>query len=55
MPQGWRDAASRYGWCVLYAGHGLRSAEVGTPEAGQLTGPVGETVGARLRLFGTRP
>jgi hypothetical protein len=55
MPQGWRDAASRYGWCVLYAGHGLRSAEVGTLEAGQLTGPVGETVGARLRLFGTRP
>ena len=48
MPQGWRDAASRYGWCVLYVGHGLRSAEVGTPEAG----PVCEMVGARLRLFG---
>ena len=53
MPQGWRDAASRYGWRVLYAGHGLRSAEVGTLEAGRQAGPVGQMVGARLRLFGT--
>jgi hypothetical protein len=53
MPQGWRDAASRYGWCVLYAGREHRSAEVGTPEAGRLAGPVCEMVGARLRLFGT--
>lgn len=53
MPQGWRAAASRYGWCVLYAGHGLWSADAGPPEAGQPTGPVGEMVGARLRLFGT--
>jgi hypothetical protein len=53
MPQGWRDAASRYGWCVLYAVHGLRSAEVGTPEAGRQARPVYEMVGARLRLFGT--
>lgn len=53
MPQGWRDAASRYGWCVLYVGQGPWSAETQTPEAGRQARPVGEAVGARLRLFGT--
>jgi hypothetical protein len=53
MPQGWREAASRYGWCVLYAGCGLRSTELGRPEAGRHSGPICEMVGARLRLFGS--
>jgi hypothetical protein len=53
IPPAWRDAASRYGWCVLYAGHGLWNPEAGKPEAGRMGTPTGEVVGARLRLFGT--
>ncbi|XVU24282.1 hypothetical protein ACQPZJ_44810 [Actinoplanes sp. CA-054009] len=55
MPPGWRAAASRHSWCVLYAGRGCWCLQAGALEGGQLTGPVGETVGTRLRLFGCRP
>lgn len=53
MPQGWRNVVSRLGWCVLYAGHRLPSAdEVRAPDARWQAGAVCETVGARLRIFG---
>ncbi|AEV86814.1 hypothetical protein ACWT_5796 [Actinoplanes sp. SE50] len=47
----WRDAASRYGWCVLYAGRNLGDIPAGQPHNGSLP-QAGLVAGARLRLFG---
>ncbi|GLW34472.1 hypothetical protein [Actinoplanes regularis] len=52
VPLAWRDAANRYGWCVLYAGHGLWDPEAGKPEGGWLAVAAGPVAGGRLRLFG---
>jgi hypothetical protein len=52
IPAAWRDAASRHGWCVLYAGHGLWDADTAGPETGGLSAGPGTVAAARLRLFG---